>query len=120
MLFRSKTISRAIGQASEKVTSFGKAQLGDKTLVDVLIPFNQKMFELAESSQNMKVSISESWKIASITANEAARATANLVPKVGRARPHAEKSVGHQDPGATSLALIIADISKFLEEKKYE
>lgn len=115
-----KTISRAIDQASEKVTSFGKAQLGDKTLVDVLVPFSQKLFELAESSQNTKVSISESWKIASITASEAARATANLVPKVGRARPHAEKSVGHQDPGATSLALIIAAISKFLEEKKYE
>ena len=50
-------------------------------------------------------------------ATSAAAETANLLPKIGRARPHAEKSLGHQDPGATSLAMIISTIADFLEGK---
>jgi dihydroxyacetone kinase len=93
------------------VTKFGKAQIGDKTLVDVLIPFSQKLV-----SENGK-SLPEAWRSASGVASSSAADTANLLPKIGRARPHAEKSLGHQDPGATSLAMIISTIANFLEGK---
>lgn len=104
-------VASAVARASAEVTKFGKAQIGDKTLVDVLIPFSQKLV-----SENGK-SLAEAWRSASNTATSAAAETANLLPKIGRARPHAEKSLGHQDPGATSLAMIISTIANFLEGK---
>jgi dihydroxyacetone kinase len=110
-----ETINNAIVQATRAVTSFGKAQLGDKTLVDVLIPFSKKFEELSRESSTQDISLSKIWQDASDTARNAANATANLVPKIGRARPHAEKSVGHSDPGAESLAIIIAEISSFFK-----
>jgi dihydroxyacetone kinase len=114
-----ETINNAIGQATRAVTSFGKAQLGDKTLVDVLIPFSKKFEELSRESSTQDISLSKIWQDASDTARNAANATANLVPKIGRARPHAEKSVGHSDPGAESLAIIIAEISSFFTDNHH-
>lgn len=104
-------VASAIQKASAEITNFGKAQLGDKTLVDVLIPFSQKLSSEAGSS------LAQAWRSASNVATHAAAETANLLPKIGRARPHAEKSLGHQDPGAASLAMIIEAIANFLEGK---
>lgn len=113
-----QTIAKAIQQASGAVTTFGKAQLGDKTLADVLIPFSKKLSETANSSS--ATSVANLWKVASETATEAAEATASLLPRIGRARPHAEKSLGHQDPGAKSLATIINVVALHLKEQKDE
>lgn len=114
-----RTVEKAMREATSAVTSFGKAKLGDKTLADVLIPFSEKLSELVNAKAT-HVSISEVWKEASLTANIAAQATAELLPKIGRARPHAEKSLGHQDPGAKSLAIIINVVGEFLGEHEYE
>lgn len=46
----------------------------------------------------------------------AAEATRNLTPKIGRARPHAEKSIDIPDPGAVSMALIIHATSKIMRK----
>ena len=106
-----QVVASAIARASAEVTKFGKAQIGDKTLVDVLIPFSNELSKAAGKE------LPEAWRNASNTATNAAAETANLLPKIGRARPHAEKSLGHQDPGATSLAMIISTIADFLEGK---
>jgi len=47
----------------------------------------------------------QAWRSAADVATDAASATAELRPKVGRARPLAERSVGTVDAGATSLAM---------------
>ena len=57
-----------------------------------------------------------SWSAAAEVADNAAAATANLVPKIGRARLHAEKSVGIPDPGALSMALIIRSVEHALRK----
>lgn len=106
-----QVIAAAVARASAEVTKFGKAQIGDKTLVDVLIPFSEKL--VSEKG----ISLSQAWVSASVVATSAAVNTANLLPKIGRARPHAEKSLGHQDPGATSLAMIISTVANFLVGK---
>ncbi len=49
-------------------------------------------------------------------ADKAAQDTAQLVPKMGRARPLAEKSVGTPDAGAISLALIVNTVGDLLKE----
>ena len=49
-------------------------------------------------------------------ATEAAEATSSLTPKLGRARPLAEKSIGHPDAGAVSLALTARVVGAFLAQ----
>lgn len=107
------TVVAGVATAVREVQHLGKAQLGDKTLVDVLHPFSE---ELA-NGVSCGLSIPDAWTAATKTANEAAQATQNMVPKIGRARPHAEKSVGTPDPGAVSMALIIYSVDQVVRER---
>ncbi|MCY1311994.1 D-erythrulose kinase [compost metagenome] len=56
----------------------------------------------------------EAWQAAAKAATAAAEATSSLTPKLGRARPLAEKSIGHPDAGAISLALTARIAGGFL------
>lgn len=96
-------ISNGLNAALREIITLGKAQPGDKTLIDVLHPFSEAF--AAEISRGL--SIADAWAIAAKVADEAAQATQNLAPKIGRARLHPEKSTGTPDPGAISMALII-------------
>ena len=60
-------------------------------------------------------SLAGAWSDAAQAAKTAAEATAQLTPKLGRARPLAEKSIGHPDAGAVSLALVAETVSKSLQ-----
>lgn len=106
-------ISAGITQAGKRVMDFGKAELGDKTLIDVLIPFGQAFTEGLDSGR----SLGETWHAAADAADHAAKSTASLVPKIGRARPHVEKSMGSPDPGAVSMAMIIRAVEHALDSK---
>ncbi|WP_455274020.1 dihydroxyacetone kinase family protein [Rhizobium herbae] len=88
--------------ALDGVTRLGRARLGDKTLVDALIPFVETLEREAASGKTL----SDAWSLAADAAKAAADATSALTPKLGRARPLAEKSIGHPDAGAVSLALV--------------
>ncbi|MCB1936218.1 MAG: DAK2 domain-containing protein, partial [Nitrosomonas sp.] len=74
-----------------------------KTLVDVLHPFSAALDQAAADG----LSVADAWEMAGNIADKAAQMTQDLLPKIGRARPHAEKSIGTPDPGAVSMALII-------------
>jgi len=82
----------------------GKAEAGDKTMVDALLPF------VAGFSRAVGYGVEpgRAWEDAAREAAIAAEATADLLPLKGRARPLAEKSLGTADPGATSLAMVFA------------
>lgn len=101
-------MAAGIAAALRGVMDLGKAQLGDKTLVDVLHPFSTALAQGASCNH----SISASWTAAAAIADEAAQATKDLLPRIGRARPHAEKSIGTPDPGAVSMVLIIRSVDK--------
>ena len=103
-----KQIAAGIEKALQNVQNFGKAQLGDKTLIDTLVPFAQSMTKEVSAGK----SFAESWATASKVAEQAAEATKDLLPKIGRARPHAEKSLGTPDPGALSMAMIIKAVER--------
>ena len=60
--------------------------------------------------------LADAWAAAASAATPAAAATADLLPRMGRARPHAEKSLGTPDPGAHSLALIATAIGALLAD----
>jgi dihydroxyacetone kinase len=107
---RGAAIAAGISDAVDAVQRYGKAELGDKTLLDTLIPFSESLAAaLGEGAR-----FTEAWARAAAVADESARATAALLPRMGRARPHAEKSVGTPDPGAISMALIIRAVEPTL------
>jgi dihydroxyacetone kinase len=103
-------VVRGARTALGAVTSLGAAQIGDKTLVDALEPFVETLAREVEAGR----SLAEAWRSAADAASAAATATAPLVPKRGRARPLAAKSVGHPDPGAISLALCAHAVGEVL------
>jgi len=105
------TVAAAVEDARAAVQGFGKAQVGDKTLVDALVPCVQTLQQrVAETG------LADAWQQAAAAASDAAKATAELLPRMGRARPHMEKSLGTPDPGAVSLALAMTAVAGVLRE----
>ena len=85
------------------VRSRGKAEPGDKTMVDALIPATEALRGALEGG----ASFADALGRAADAAEEGARATIPLVARKGRASYLGERSAGHQDPGATSSALLV-------------
>jgi D-erythrulose 4-kinase len=108
----SKRLADAVQSSATHLQGFSKAQLGDKTMLDALFPFVDSLIGQVDAG----ASISDAWRSAAEACRDAAEATASLVPKIGRARPLAERSVGTPDPGAISLALIVTAIGEVLGE----
>jgi D-erythrulose 4-kinase len=107
-----KRLADAVQGSAQHLQGFSKAQLGDKTMLDALFPFVDTLVGQVDAG----ASISDAWRSAADACREAAEATAPLVPKIGRARPLAERSVGTPDPGAISLGLIVTAIGDVLGE----
>ena len=105
-------LSNAVTRAVEQVQRVGKAQVGDKTMVDAMVPFSQTLAEEVRQGR----SLAEAWSVAAEAAEAAANNTAGLVPKMGRARPLAEKSLGTPDAGAVSFAMIVRAVHGVLSE----
>lgn len=85
------------------VRARGKAEPGDKTMVDALIPATEAL----RGGLDGGASFAEALGQAADAAEEGARATTPLVARKGRASYLGERSAGHQDPGATSSALLV-------------
>lgn len=98
----SADVLAAVDAFVEAIAELGGATVGDRTILDSAIPFRDALKAGIEDGQEL----TEAWSSASSTATDAAEKTASLSPKLGRARPLAEKSIGHADPGATSFAII--------------
>jgi dihydroxyacetone kinase len=93
-------IAAAFDAALQAVVGLGKAAPGDKTMVDALQPYCLKLRSELEAG----VALDQALQNAAASCLLAAQATAELLPKLGRARPHGSRSLGHPDPGAMSLA----------------
>ena len=74
----------------------------------------QPFCETLSNEYNKSLHFKTAWGIASEAAEKAAKETANLIPKIGRARPLAERSLGHPDAGAISFAMMVQTINKTL------
>ena len=93
-------IAAALDAALQAVISLGQAAPGDKTMVDALQPYCLRL----RSELQAGVALDQALQNAAETCLLAAKATAEMLPKLGRARPHGSRSLGHPDPGAMSLA----------------
>lgn len=103
-------VLRGARLALDDVMRLGGAKPGDKTLVDSFVPF----VEVLERTAAEGAPLARAWPAASEVCDAAALATAPLRPRLGRARPLAERSIGHPDAGATSLAMVAATIARML------
>lgn len=107
-----RRVATGVRHAQEGIMHFGKAKPGDKTLVDVLVPFADSLNHAVAQG----ASLTDAWLQAAQVAHDAAQATAQLLPKMGRARPLAEKSLGTPDAGAISMAMIINTVGSRLKD----
>ncbi|WP_265502629.1 dihydroxyacetone kinase family protein [Paracoccus beibuensis] len=96
-----QTVAAGAQAALDAVVRLGGAKVGDKTLVDALVPF----VETLAAETNVGKTLPEAWERAAAASTAAAEATAQMTPRLGRARPLAERSLGHRDAGAVSMAL---------------
>ncbi len=102
----------AVRSSAVALKDFSKAELGDKTMLDALFPFVDSLVEQTEKGE----SLAAAWATAAEVCRSAADATASLVPRIGRARPLAERSKGTPDPGAVSMGMIVTAISRVLDD----
>ncbi|MEO3941050.1 dihydroxyacetone kinase family protein [Paenarthrobacter nicotinovorans] len=101
-----EVLAQAVRAFADRIASLGKAELGDKTMMDALLPFASSLEERISAGTHPE----QAWSAAAADATRAAASTAELRPLKGRARPLAEKSLGTPDPGATSLAMVFAAV----------
>ena len=97
-------LARALDAGIKALTRLGKAEVGQKTLLDVLAPVQQT---LAAGGDNMLARVRA-------CAIESAQATAQMDAIKGRASFLGERAFGHVDPGSRSMALIIDSIGDTL------
>lgn len=102
--------ARAARQALDALLRVGGAQPGDKTMLDAFVP----AVETLEAEIQAGTPTQEAWRKAADAAEAAAQATTPMRPRIGRARPLADRSVGHPDAGAVSLAHIVRTIADCL------
>lgn len=90
------------------VQTLGAAVEGDKTMVDAYAPALDGMERSLRSGANLSAALAE----AAGAAHEGMRATVPLQARKGRASYLGSRSVGHQDPGATSMSLLFLALAK--------
>ncbi len=108
-------VAEAVHAATEAVLAFG-AVPGDKTMVDALVPFDEVLTARTAAGDDLATA----WSAASAAATTAADGTADLLPRMGRARTHGEDAVGTPDAGAISFGLITAAVLSTLTTQKEE
>lgn len=103
-----KTLENALESALEGILQRGKAQLNDKTLVDVWRP----VVDLFKDKEVIKGSELEE------VAKNAMESTKERMAKKGRAAYLKERSIGHLDPGSVSSYYLFASLAEVLSEKE--
>jgi dihydroxyacetone kinase/dihydroxyacetone kinase-like protein len=94
--------------AAEGIKARGQSDVGDKTLLDALVPLTDRL----EQELTGGADAGKALAAAAATAREAAEATKTLIAKRGRASYTGERSVGSVDAGAMAVAVITEKISE--------
>jgi dihydroxyacetone kinase len=94
--------------------SFGRgAVVGDKTLMDALIPCADSWSDIAERTDDF----TEAFRIGAAAAVEGAKKTEQIIARMGRAGTVGERSIGYPDAGAHALGVVFTEISQLLKGK---
>jgi len=96
-------VALGMDAALEGIMARGRAQRGEKTIVDALAP----AVDAFKASINAGQPVADALKVAAAACEQGMLATIPLVATKGRASYLGERSAGHQDPGATSVTLFL-------------
>jgi dihydroxyacetone kinase-like protein len=107
-------LALAIDAAIEAVVELGAASPGDKTMIDALVPAAETLRAALDSG----VSLEAALEASAAAAQAGAEATTPMQARKGRASYLGERSIGHQDPGATSAVIIVAALSRAVTPAK--
>jgi dihydroxyacetone kinase-like protein len=102
----------ALDSAVNGVIMRGKASLGDKTMLDTLIPALNTLKECSTNGTSLAEALSTSEK----AAQQGMLSTTPLIAKKGRASYLGERSAGTQDPGATSSYFLLMTAARTLSK----
>ncbi len=97
-----KTLAQMFQGGLAGVQKRSKAKVGDKTMMDALIPAVKALSTAVEN----KASIKHALKSAALAAVKGADSTKDFKARFGRAKNLGERTIGHKDPGAVSMSLI--------------
>jgi dihydroxyacetone kinase-like protein len=97
------TLAAMLEAARDGVIARGKASPGDKTMLDAIAPAAEAARQAADSGAGVVAVL----RAASEAADKGAIATRDMLARKGRASRLGERTLGHQDPGATSAALML-------------
>jgi dihydroxyacetone kinase-like protein len=106
--FEAPELATALDAAIAAVIDLGAATPGDKTMIDALVPAADAFRSGLDSGVPLQAAVTA----ACAAAEEGARATVPMLARKGRASYLGERSVGHQDPGATSATLILRALER--------
>jgi dihydroxyacetone kinase phosphoprotein-dependent L subunit len=106
-------LSIIFDKALEAIKLRGKADLGDKTMIDAFQP----VVEALKNSAAENESLVDGLKKAETAAFQGVENTKDYIAKFGRAKSLGERAVGFQDAGATTVAIIIKSMKDWLEGK---
>lgn len=96
-------VASVLAAGLEGIVARGKAEVGEKTMVDAWAPAAAAAGEVAENGGGA----AQAWRAAADAARAGAESTEELVARKGRASYLGERAIGHRDPGAESSALLI-------------
>jgi len=102
----------ALEAALAAIEELGAASPGDKTMIDALAPAVDRLRDGIEQGQPVEVALAGAAR----AAEEGARATIPMQARKGRASYLGERSIGHQDPGATSTALVMRALERAVSD----
>jgi dihydroxyacetone kinase len=100
-------LARMVAAVEEGIRQRGKAQRGDKTLLDALIPAGEALAQAAAEG----VGIKEAGQRALAAAESGREATVAMRSKMGRAGWIGDRTVGHADPGATAVVIALRAVA---------
>jgi phosphoenolpyruvate---glycerone phosphotransferase subunit DhaL len=111
--FDGAQLAQVLAAALASVKDLGTAALGDKTMVDALEPAVETLQARIADGEPLPQAV----EAAAQAAEAGMRGTIPLQARKGRASYLGERSVGHQDPGATSTALIVRALQRAVNSK---
>lgn len=98
----------ALRAAAVAIQHRGKAQVGDKTMVDAIVPAAAAAEAAAVNPDATSAAV---LRAAAEAAAQGTEGTKNLVARIGRASRLGDRTLGHQDPGATSITLVLESLA---------
>lgn len=101
---------KMLDAAIEGVQKRGKATTGEKTMIDSMVPASEAIKASYAADQDAKKSLDAGVK----AAEDGIEYTKTIIATKGRASYIGERSIGHQDPGATSFTIMLKDVAELI------